>query len=169
MRLHKKLILWAAWLALPLMAAAHQAHPARDTAAAPPEQQAWGIAGKPAAVRRTIQVRMTDDMRFAPDRLEVREGETVRLRVTNAGRVLHELVIGTRQSLAEHAEMMRKHPTMEHDEPHGVHVAPGRTGTLVWQFNRPGEFEFACLIPGHYQAGMIGKITVIPQAKDKAK
>jgi uncharacterized cupredoxin-like copper-binding protein len=39
-------------------------------------------------------------------------------------------------------------------------VAPGKTGEIVWTFNRAGQFDFACLIAGHYQAGMIGKITV---------
>lgn len=164
-------------LALPLATAAHQAGGAghagprtgshAGTPATEPEQQPWGIAAKPGQARRTIDIRMTDDMRFTPDRLRVREGEVVQLRVINAGRVMHELVIGTRQALDEHAEMMRKHPNMEHDEPHMAHVAPGRTGTLVWHFNRPGEFDFACLIPGHYQAGMVGRITVVPKSQGK--
>ena len=73
---------------------------------------------------------------------------------------MHELVIGTRQELDEHATLMAKFPGMEHDEPYMAHVAPGKTGALVWNFNRVGEFDFACLIPGHYQAGMVGKINV---------
>jgi uncharacterized cupredoxin-like copper-binding protein len=39
-------------------------------------------------------------------------------------------------------------------------VNAGKTGGLIWTFNRAGEFDFACLIPGHYQAGMVGKISV---------
>ncbi len=119
------------------------------------------------AVRRTIDIAMTDAMRFTPDRIEVREGETVRLRVKNSGQVLHELVIGTRADLDAHAEMMAKHPGMEHDEPHMTHVKAGASGEIVWNFNRPGEFDFACLIPGHYQAGMVGKIKVIPRKESK--
>jgi uncharacterized cupredoxin-like copper-binding protein len=103
---------------------------------------------------------MSDAMRFVPDELRVREGETVRLVVHNDGAMLHELVIGTREALAEHAELMLKFPDMEHDEPYMVHVDPGRKGEIVWQFNRAGSFEFACLIPGHYQAGMRGRIIV---------
>ncbi len=127
------------------------------------EQKDWGIAGDTKAVRRTIIIRMTDDMRFAPNHIEVREGDTVRLRAENKGKVLHEIVIGTKAELDAHAEMMKKHPGMEHDEPYMAHVATGKTGDIVWQFNRAGRFDFACLIPGHYQAGMTGTITVLPR------
>lgn len=130
--------------------------------AAVAEQKDWGIAGQARQVQRTITLNMTDAMRFTPDRIAVRQGETVRLRVRNSGQVMHELVIGTPQELAAHAEMMRKHPGMEHDEPYMTHVAPGKTGEIIWTFNRAGEFEFACLIAGHFQAGMKGTITVRP-------
>lgn len=73
---------------------------------------------------------------------------------------MHEMVIGTRDELDSHAALMLKHPNMEHDEPWMAHVEPGRSGDLVWTFNRAGEFEFACLLPGHYQAGMRGTIRV---------
>ena len=81
-------------------------------------------------------------------------------REDNAGQVLHELVIGTDKELQEHAELMKKHPNMEHDEPYMAHVPPGQRGDIVWTFNRPGDFEFACLIAGHYEAGMVGGIAV---------
>ena len=129
------------------------------------EQKAWGIAGEARAVTRTITLTMDDRMRFTPSHLEVREGETVRLRVANKGRVMHELVLGTRTDLDEHAEMMKKFPGMEHDEPHMAHVGPGRRGNIVWTFNRAGDFLFACLIAGHYQAGMVGTIRVQAAAK----
>lgn len=102
-------------------------------------------------------------MRFSPSHIEVREGDTVRLRAANKGQVLHEIVIGTKTELGQHAEMMKKHPGMEHDEPYMAHVASGKTGDIVWHFNRAGSFDFACLIPGHYQAGMTGTITVLPR------
>ncbi len=126
------------------------------------EQQAWGIAGNAKAVQRTITLRMTDDMRFTPNHITVKQGETLRLRVENKGQVLHEVVLGTPDTLEAHAQMMVKFPTMEHDEPYMAHVAPGKTGELLWQFNRPGSFDFACLIAGHFQAGMRGSITVTP-------
>lgn len=136
-------------------------HHTRDAPVAR-EQKAWGIAGDAKAVARTITIRMTDDMRFTPSHIAVREGETVRLRAENKGRVLHEIVIGTRADLEAHAEMMARHPGMEHDEPHMAHVKAGKKGDIVWQFNRAGSFDFACLIAGHYQAGMTGSITVSP-------
>jgi len=124
------------------------------------EQKAWGIAGEARNVKRTITLRMSDSMRFTPDRIEVKQGETVRLRLHNDGRLLHELVLGTPQALAAHAEQMLRHPGMEHDEPYMAHVAPGQRGDIVWTFNRAGQFEFACLIAGHFQAGMRGAIHV---------
>jgi uncharacterized cupredoxin-like copper-binding protein len=138
--------------------AAHQNHHAKSVS--PAEQKDWGIAGDPKKATRTIEIRMTDDMRFAPKEIQVKLGETVRLLAVNAGKVLHEIVIGTPQELKAHAEMMKKHPGMEHDEPYMAHVDPGKKGDIVWTFNRAGSFEFACLIPGHFEAGMIGRITV---------
>ncbi len=129
-------------------------------AAVKKEQQPWGIAGEDKDAKRTIQIAMTDDMRFNPSTIEVKEGETVRFVVQNKGQVLHEMVIGTKQALDEHAALMQKFPNMEHDEPHMAHVSAGKKGELVWKFNRAGDFDFACLIPGHYQAGMVGKIKV---------
>jgi uncharacterized cupredoxin-like copper-binding protein len=127
------------------------------------EQKDWGIMGERRAVKHTITLDMTDAMRFTPDRITVNEGETVRFIVRNKGRMLHEMVIGTPGVLREHAALMAKYPNMEHDEPYMVHVAPGKTGEIVWNFNRTGEFEFACLIARHYEAGMRGTITVTPR------
>jgi uncharacterized cupredoxin-like copper-binding protein len=129
------------------------------------EQQDWGIAAEARQARRTISVSMSDAMRFTPARIELRQGETVRFLIRNEGQLMHEFVLGTRKELDAHAEMMIKHPGMEHDEPYMAHVAPGQTGEIVWTFNRAGEFDFACLIAGHYQAGMVGKIKVIARGQ----
>ena len=125
------------------------------------EQKPWGIAGEAKAARRSIEIRMTDNMRFAPDLLSVRQGETVRLVIRNDGRMLHEFVMGTKRDLDEHAALMVKFPDMEHDEPYMAHVPAGKSAQIVWTFNRAGHFDFACLIAGHYQAGMVGKINVL--------
>jgi uncharacterized cupredoxin-like copper-binding protein len=138
---------------------------ANTPAAARKEQKPWGIAGDARKARRRIVVGMSDDMRFTPERIEVRLGETVKFVVRNSGQVMHEFVIGTREENARHAELMIKHPDMEHDEPYMTHVAPGRTGEIVWTFNRTGSFEFACLIAGHYAAGMAGTIVVSAAAQ----
>lgn len=143
--------------ALAHSSAPHAAKPAEPVAK---EQQAWGIAGEANAVTRTIPIVMTDAMRFIPDRIEVGLGETIRFTHRNDGKVMHEMVIGTPPALTEHAELMMKFPGMEHDEPWMAHVAPGGSGEIVWTFNRAGDFEFACLIPGHYQAGMVGRLIV---------
>ncbi|MEP7281310.1 MAG: cupredoxin family protein [Rubrivivax sp.] len=162
----------AAALALGLLTNPAAAHGDADHArnkeqtAVRKEQKPWGIAGDPKAVKRTIEFVMSDSMRFTPNRLEVRQGETVRIVLKNAGSLLHEFVLGTRAELDEHAALMVKFPTMEHEEPYMAHVPAGKTGEIVWTFNRAGEFDFACLIAGHYQAGMVGKIAVLtPNAK----
>ena len=124
------------------------------------EQKDWGIAGDAGQARRSINVGMSDNMRFTPDRIAVKLGKTVRFVARNDGKVMHEFVIGTQAENAQHAELMLKFPGMEHDEPYMAHVPPGKTGQIVWTFNRAGQFEFACLIAGHYQAGMVGTITV---------
>lgn len=121
----------------------------------------FGKTGDPKRVTRTMQVDMADTMRFSPSTLTVRQGDTIRFVVRNQGKVLHEMVIGTDEDLRSHAEMMRKHPTMEHDAPYMAHVAAGKRGEMVWQFTEVGEFKFACLIPGHFEAGMVGTIKVV--------
>ena len=125
------------------------------------EQKEWGIAGDAKAAKRTINLSMGDDMRFTPNAITVKQGETVRFVVKNEGKQMHEVVIGTKKDLDEHAALMVKFPNMEHDEPYMAHVAAGKSQNLVWTFNRAGNFDFACLIAGHYQAGMVGKITVL--------
>ena len=104
---------------------------------------------------------MADTMRFTPGEITVRRGDTVRFVATNSGKVMHEMVLGTMEELARHAEEMKKHPGMEHDEPHMLHVAPGKTGEMGWRFTRAGEFYYGCLVPGHFEAGMVGRIKVM--------
>ena len=159
-------LLLTALLATPLIALPAHAHGEKKHAVIAPaaaEQTAWGIAGELAQVTRTITLDMTDTMRFTPDTLAVKEGETVRFVVRNTGRMLHEMVIGTPEELAKNAAMIAKFPSMEHDEAYMVHVDPGKTGEIVWHFNRAGSFEFACLIAGHFEAGMRGTLTVTPK------
>lgn len=126
------------------------------------EQQEWGIAGDAKKAKRTITVSMADTMRFTPEKILVKQGETVKIVIQNKGRILHEFVLGTQKTLEEHAALMVKFPNMEHDEPYMAHVPPGKSGSITWTFNRAGEFDFACLIAGHYSSGMKGKITVSP-------
>ena len=141
---------------------AHENTPHKaKTAAVVKEQKDWGIAGDAKSVKQVITLTMNDSMRFTPSAITVRLGETVRFIVKNQGKQMHEMVIGTKKELDAHAALMVKFPNMEHDEPYMAHVASGKSQNLIWTFNRAGEFDFACLIAGHYQAGMVGKITVL--------
>lgn len=136
----------------------HSAHAHGHTSTQ--EQMPWGIAGEPGAVTRTIVISMTDDMRFRPDTLNVRLGETVKFELRNDGKVLHEFVLGTVETHEALYAQILKTPDMHHEAPYMIHVDPGQIGTVVWRFNRLGSFEFACLLPGHYPAGMRGVINV---------
>jgi len=122
--------------------------------------QGVGKPGDPKGVSRTIQVVMSDDMKFTPARIDVKRGETIRFVVRNAGRVKHEMVIGTMAELKQHAELMRRMPGMEHADENQVTLAPGKAGELVWQFTKAGAVDFACLEPGHFEAGMTGSVRV---------
>lgn len=124
------------------------------------EEHTFGRQGDPEKVTKTIAIDMADTMRFGPGNLIVEEGQTIKFVVTNKGKMMHEMVIGTLVELKEHGDLMKKHPGMRHDEPYMSHVSPGKKEEMVWQFTKAGEFYFACLIPGHFEAGMIGKISV---------
>ena len=165
-------LLGAALVAFSASAFAHgeATHEKKAAARAPStEEKPFGREGDPKKVNRTIDVTMDDRMRFTPSQVTVREGQTIRFRVRNAGKAMHEMVLGTMQELKEHAELMRKHPQMEHDEPYMAHVAPGKTETLLWHFTVPGEFYYGCLVAGHFEAGMLGKLTVLPSQRKESK
>jgi uncharacterized cupredoxin-like copper-binding protein len=124
------------------------------------QEHAFGKASDPAAAARTIEVTMHDTMRFAPETIEVEAGKPLRFIVRNDGKLLHEMVLGTRDALEQHAAMMKKFPGMEHAEPYMAHVDPGARGEIGWTFTQPGEYFYGCLVPGHFEAGMVGRIVV---------
>jgi uncharacterized cupredoxin-like copper-binding protein len=126
-----------------------------------------GQPGKAARVGRTITITMLDSMRYSPARVTVNKGETVRFIVKNAGNMKHELVLGTEKELQEHYEVMKKNPEMEHEDDNMVTVQPGETGEIIWHFTRAGTIGFACLLPGHYEAGMKGTVRVKTPAGKK--
>lgn len=120
-----------------------------------------GMPGVASQVNRTVQIDMNDEMRFIPTHLTVKQGETVRFKLKNSGKMDHEFVLGTEQELEKHNELMEKFPGMEHDDPNMITVAPGKTGEIIWHFTKNGKVSFACLIPGHFDAGMTGNIEVL--------
>ena len=123
------------------------------------ETYSAGEPGNPQKPSRTIEVAMSE-MEYTPWRIEVKRGEQIRFVIRNVGKEDHEFLLATTQENLKHAEDMKKHPHMEHDDPNGVRVAPNKTAEIVWKFNKPGTFEYSCLIPLHRDSGMIGHVTV---------
>ena len=123
-------------------------------------EAAIGKPGVASKVTRTITIDMRDDMKFHTSVVDAKQGETIRFIAKNSGKVKHEMVLGTPKDLKQHAEEMKKNPEMEHAEPNMVTVAPGKTGEIIWQFTKTGKVDFACLQPGHFDAGMKGLVNV---------
>jgi len=139
-------------------------HPPKAAKAAiSPEVHAWGQEGDPRKAKRTVKVEMADTMRFDPAKVSVKRGETVRFVVHNGGKLMHEMVLGTEEELAKHAELMKKFPEMEHEAPYMAHVKPGTAQEITWTFSKPGTFRYGCLEPGHWEAGMKGTVVVAAQ------
>ena len=124
---------------------------------------AYGKPGDPKKPARLVQVSMGEKdgkMHFIPNRIEIRRGEQVKFQLRNNGEMDHELVLATLEENLKHAIEMQKNPDMEHDDPNAKRLAPKKTGEIVWAFTKAGEFDFSCLIPGHREAGMTGKVIV---------
>ncbi|MBS0245953.1 MAG: cupredoxin family protein [Proteobacteria bacterium] len=122
-----------------------------------------GRPGDPKKPARTVTVTMHDDaigMHYVPDRIEVKRGEQVRIVIENKGVLKHEFTLATMQDNKKHGALMMKFPDMEHDDPNAKSIEPGKSAEILWRFDKSGTFEFACLIPGHYEAGMHGTASV---------
>ena len=130
---------------------------------------AIGQAGIAANVSRTVTIVMGDSMRFTPDSVNVQARETIKFVVKNEGKIKHEMVLGTTKDLKAHAAVMLKHPEMEHADANMTSLQPGTTGEIIWQFSKAGEVNFACLQPGHFDAGMKGKVVVSGTKKSSEK
>ena len=123
----------------------------------------YGEPGDPAKHSRDIVVVMKEAdgrMLFEPASINVKLGEQIRFRLDNRGLLDHEFLLGTQAEIQEHADMMKAMPEMVHDDPNAKRVATNAKSDLIWRFTNAGEFDFACLIPGHREAGMTGKILV---------
>jgi uncharacterized cupredoxin-like copper-binding protein len=122
-----------------------------------------GEPGNPKRPAKTVQVTMQESegkMLFSPDKIEVRQGEQIHFVLSNPGELPHEFILASAKENLEHAAMMQHHPGMEHNDPNGKRLQPKASADIFWRFSKKGEFEFACLIPGHREAGMLGKVTV---------
>ena len=144
-----------------LAMAALSAWPAPATSHDKHAHETWsaGEPGNPQMPSRTIEVEMSE-MAYTPSRIEVKRGEQIRFVIRNAGQEDHEFLLATTEENLKHAEEMKKHPHMEHDDPNGVRLAPAKSAEIVWKFTKAGTFEYSCLIPDHRDYGMIGQIQV---------
>ncbi|MDA9431735.1 cupredoxin domain-containing protein [Bradyrhizobium sp. CCBAU 51627] len=118
-----------------------------------------GEPGDPNKPARTVEIAMSE-MSYEPSNIDVKRGEQIRFVLRNIGREDHEFLLATPKENLAHAEVMKKHPHMEHDDPNGVRLAPNKTAEIVWKFTKAGTFEFSCLIPDHRDYGMVGHVTV---------
>ncbi|MGJ5619092.1 cupredoxin domain-containing protein [Sulfitobacter sp. MF3-043] len=128
------------------------------------DTQEIGRPGRPDDVTRTIEVRLYDTqsgrMIFEPRGLYVKTGTTVRFKIVNVGLVEHEFFVGNPHQISEHRKWMQDNPDMEHSGPNSVSLQRGQSGEVLWAFDTPGPVDFACLVPGHFEAGMRGLIIV---------
>ena len=148
----------------PEWAATGHSHGDEHADASAHDDHGMGAAPSALVVSRSIEVRMDDQMRFTPANIEVRAGETIRFVVHNAGKTAHEMVLGRDEDIRQHAQAMQQ--GLGHGEGHShgggaaITVAAGQTGELVVKFDQASTLEMACLIPGHYEAGMRGTVKV---------
>ncbi len=150
-------------LSIAIPASAHgikHANESRAGAVKAAEEAPFGVAADPRKAERTMRVEMADTMRFTPSEIRLKRGESVRFVIVNHGKILHEMVLGTLENLKKNADLLKKNPGMQHDEPYMAHVAAGKTGEIGWRFSKIGTFYYGCLIPGHFEAGMTGKVIV---------
>ena len=119
-----------------------------------------GDANKPARVVLITMKEADGKMIFIPNKIDVKQGEQIRFMIRNSGLLDHEFVLASTADNLKHAELMKKFPDMEHDDPNAKRIAPNQTDNILWKFTTAGTFEYSCLIPGHREAGMIGTVIV---------
>jgi uncharacterized cupredoxin-like copper-binding protein len=146
-------------IALALIALSTAAAPARSHEHHVHDSYSAGEPGDATKPSRTIEIEMSE-MSYEPIRIEVKRGEQIRFVLRNAGTEDHEFLLATTKENLRHAEVMKKHPHMEHDDPNGVRVGPKKSAEIVWKFSKAGTFEYSCLIPDHREYGMVGHVTV---------
>ncbi len=112
---------------------------------------------------QTVNVDMLDTMRFVfNDKFDIKAGKVIQFKVTNKGKIRHEFSIGNFSEQEKHAKTMMANPTMNHGSGEAaITVEAGETKTLTWSFAGNEEIVFACTLPGHYQAGMFHKQTIV--------
>lgn len=150
----------AAGAAAPPAEPRHDPAPAKAKKKTRPVERPFGREGDPRKVKRVIRIDMSDTMQYFPAELKVKRGDTVRFVLNNKGHLPHVMVIGSMEELQKRAALVKNTADVAEIAPDGILVTPGASAPLVWQFTRAGEFYYACLMPGHFDAGMIGTIVV---------
>lgn len=127
-----------------------------------------GAPGDPTKPFRVIEMIAKEGdgvMAFEPAKIVVQQGEQIKIVIKNMGELDHEFMLETFEANKKHAVEMQKNPEMEHDDPNGKRVVAKKQSEIVWKFSKLGTFEYACLIPGHYEAGMRGVVEVVAKTK----
>ena len=162
---------WAWALALAFATSPALAHDNEHVLAPGPYETELGVPGDASDVISTVRVRMLETaegrMAFDPAVFAARRGETKRIVVENAGASAHEFILGTYRALTEHSTMMRDMPEMRHDDPNALWLQPGASGEIIWKFGVSDRIEFACLVPGHFEAGMRGRVLATVSSPDE--
>lgn len=149
--------------ALPIVALAITGFASQAMAHGDEKHYSAGEPAKSGEKARMVEVVMKEGdgaMSYSPDRIDVKRGETIHFVIKNEGALTHEFMLATVAENAEHGKLMEKFPMMEHDDPNGKTLEAGKSAEVLWKFTKAGTFEFACLVPGHHQAGMHGTIVV---------
>ena len=141
-----------------------------------------GSHGKLSDVSRTIKVKMYDNY-YEPSFFNIKAGETIKFAVENFGELVHEFNIANALMHMQHQPEMEKmveneilfsdyidkkkmkkiaklDKSMGHSHSNSVLLAPKEKKNLIWKFHNTSNIEIACNVPGHYQAGMIAKVTI---------
>ena len=141
-----------------------------------------GSKGNETDVTRVIKVVMYDNY-YEPSSFQIKEGETVKFEVENAGMLVHEFNIANKMMHMKHQpemikmaengillafsidkEKMKKMAKMDksmgHSHSNSVLLEPKQKGDIIWKFDNAVNIEVACNVPGHYQAGMIAKVNI---------
>jgi uncharacterized cupredoxin-like copper-binding protein len=124
------------------------------------------------ATGETVVVEASE-FKFAPSTIRIPAGKPVKVVLNNGGNIEHEILIrdlsvkivatetshdmhsageAGMRAMSEHVKAGRFH----------VHAGPGGEASEVMQADAAGTYDFACEIPGHKEAGMVGRIEVQP-------
>ena len=141
-----------------------------------------GSKGDETDVTRVIKVVMYDNY-YEPSSFQIKEGETIKFEVENAGMLVHEFNIANKMMHMKHQpemikmaengillafsidkEKMKKMAKMDksmgHSHSNSVLLEPKQKGEIIWKFDNAVNIEIACNVPGHYQAGMIAAVNL---------